>query len=195
VSRARRPRRRETAAPRYRRVAAAVAAQRVRHPEQLSTHVTSADVLQVLAREGIACFAQPAVGGIFGRAFAFLGTAVVAYDAGLSEEATTAVLLHELGHVLLHVHDPADRAQRRLEGEAAGFDQARASWIPAREDYTPTMRRDELEADQFAILVMGRARYAAALATIGVQLMSEISPRVNTLRARAPRVIPFRRPQ
>jgi Zn-dependent peptidase ImmA (M78 family) len=128
-------------APRIALVRQAVAALRLRHPE-LNVRPTTGDVLRVLEREQITLFRRP-VGGL-GLAFAFLGERCIVVDPTLRGELELRVLVHELGHCVLHVLD-GEIHRRRCQ------DQRRT-----RPAYT-TRDRCEAEAEYFTKLLLGAA--------------------------------------
>ena len=87
----------------------------------------------------------------------FNGWAIVLVNQALDEEAATAVLLHELGHALLHVRDPQRNARRIRQLDA---------WPVEQLHLAPVVRQEEAEAHLFAALFFVGDAYAAVLARV-----------------------------
>jgi Zn-dependent protease with chaperone function len=138
-------------------VARTAAALRLEHPE-LDGTPTLEGLLAVCERLGVYVRRPALPAQLLGLAAPpFRGWTIVLVSQALDDEAATAVLLHELGHALLHVQDPRRNARRVRQLDA---------WPAARRHLAPVVRQEEAEADLFAGLLLGAERYAAVLARV-----------------------------
>jgi len=154
-------RRPHSAHPRRAVVRHAVATWRWRHPE-LRGVITESGLCAAIEREQIYLYRHGRSNRLMGRAFVVLGQVCVMIHGKLSGLAWQYVLLHELGHVALHM-DPEVAAAIRAENPCDPYQGDDGNWYwPAPTG--PLYRRHEAEAELFADLLLGERREAARAA-------------------------------
>ena len=111
--------------PRSQHVRSVVARKRREH-SQLRANINFDGFLAVLRTEGISLWWQEIRPGVLGRTMGYMGRAVIVLNPCLEGYELLRVALHELGHVHLHLFDPAQSARGagadpRAESEADLF--------------------------------------------------------------------------
>jgi uncharacterized protein DUF955 len=154
---------------RTRVVGAAVAAARVAHPE-LRRPLSCAGIIRALRREGIVVRLKAMREGLWGTSYrrpavpalCMPETVYIEISDELTPEACRSVLLHEYGHVRLHLRDSTFMERRFLQ-------------VSGRLK-TPTLDiRCEREADLFADTILN----AAARAGRGARPVEDIFGRIH----------------